>query len=531
VASPPAPDVGLGAPGATAAPRKPAEPAAPDVGLGAPGRQPARPTPVPMAEDVSLSLSDHVEVRPDDVKEAVRQSRIMPAVELPKDLEEPAPLSRPPVSRPMEAAKPAEPAAPAMSSRSPEPVVRDRRHEAETVEAPPLVRDEMLAQAQRSRPMQAVVPEPEPVAKAPEPVKTPEPVVAMAPEPVAKAPEPVAKAPEAKPTQPVAKPPVELPKPPVVAEKQPVVPPAPRSGTSPALIILLVLVVLGVGGFLVWKYVLQNDASGPSADNTPAAAPVKPAEPPPPPPAPAGKVALVAPAPDDLKVAKAGSIENILDATHVAAGDVVIRLVGDRPIEAQLDTLRKDLGKLKDQLEAATKKRDAAAPATQAAADADVAARQKALDAKQAQISTKQSELDAFVITAPANGAFTPSGKAGQKVGASDVVGKLQRDALPSVTFKVADPKAFTASAPVTVVANHQPVSCTVADVAADSIKVACPADPMLTDGADVTLAVPAAGSAVPAGTEPPATGSGSGSDSAAPPTVGSAEAGAGSSK
>jgi cytoskeletal protein RodZ len=322
-------------------------------------------------------------------------------------------------------------------------------------------------------------------------------------------------------SQPVAKPPVELPRPPVVAEKTPVAPPAPKK-TSPVLVIVLILVVLGVGGFLVWKYVLQNDAS-PSASNTPATAPVAPPAPTPPPApvAPTAKIALVAPPADEIKVGKAGTVENILAQTQVKAGDALVRLVGDRPLEAQLDTLRKELGKLRDQLDAATKKRDAATPATKTAADVDVAARQKALDAKQAQISTKQGDLDALVISAPADGAFSPSAQNNQKVAAGDVVAKLQRDAVPSVTFRVPDPKVFSATAPVVVMAKDQKLGCTVAEVGTDStVKVTCPADPTLVDGAEVTLALPGAGQA-----PPPAA---AGSDA---PQVGSSDPAAGSAK
>nr|MBA3820359.1 hypothetical protein [Deltaproteobacteria bacterium] len=76
-----APDFDLGAPGAPVA-AKPSRAAAEDVALGAPGRV----ADASSKADVSLDLADHAPVRADDVKEAVRQSKVMAAVELPKEL-------------------------------------------------------------------------------------------------------------------------------------------------------------------------------------------------------------------------------------------------------------------------------------------------------------------------------------------------------------------------------------------------------------------------------------------------------------
>jgi hypothetical protein len=101
----PVEDVALGAPGVQTpkVPKIPVE----DVALGAPGRN----TPVP-APDVSLDLSDHMAVGTDDVKEAVRASKVMTAVDVPKDLaavlDEPVSVPVKPVEKPAVVAKPVE---------------------------------------------------------------------------------------------------------------------------------------------------------------------------------------------------------------------------------------------------------------------------------------------------------------------------------------------------------------------------------------------------------------------------------------
>src|SRR5690606_19316899 len=75
-------------------------------------------------------------------------------------------------------------------------------------------------------------------------------------------------------------------------------PPAPsRSGVSPVLVAALVLVLLGAGGFAVWKFVLNKPKEAPPAttEQTEPTPPPPPEEPPPPPPETA-KLALEQPA-------------------------------------------------------------------------------------------------------------------------------------------------------------------------------------------------------------------------------------------
>ena len=86
-------DVGLGNAGAAARPHTPPVPAVEDIGLGAPGRsdfENEAPTSSAYEGDpptaVSMDLSEDMAVRPDDVKEAVRQSQVMRAVDVPQEL-------------------------------------------------------------------------------------------------------------------------------------------------------------------------------------------------------------------------------------------------------------------------------------------------------------------------------------------------------------------------------------------------------------------------------------------------------------
>jgi hypothetical protein len=303
----------------------------------------------------------------------------------------------------------------------------------------------------------------------------------------------------------MAKPPVELPQPPAA---KPMQPPAPRARVSPILVVLLILAVLGGGAFVVWKYVLEKQ--GPSVGTTtePAPVPVKPPPaPPPPPPAPASKIVLETPAPDEVKLTQPGQIETILpDNATVKAGDVIVRLVGDKPLEAEIAGISRDTKRLQAQLDAWTKRLETAQTsgnkAGEAAAEAELADRKKTMAAKQDLLATKTTALDKFLLHAERSGTFTPASKPGQKVAADDVVAKIQHEAAPSATFKVGDAKPFAANASIelSVGKGEQHVTCTIAEVQPDSVKVVCPADPALVSDADVTLK--------PAPAPAPATGS-----------------------
>ncbi|TMQ13502.1 MAG: hypothetical protein E6J91_18135 [Deltaproteobacteria bacterium] len=447
-AMPSAPDLALGAAGAGAQRTTRPTPAPPhDVALGAPGTRPGRPTPAP--SDVSVDLADHMAVRPDDVKEAVRASRVMAAVEVPTEVDErptaragavePA-LERPELGRPMDIA------------RSPD-----------------------LLRSPESRPPEARPPESRPPEARP-PDSRPEIRVGKSP-------------PSRQPV--VAKPPVELP-PPVSSggtdrtQKSPP-PPEARPSVSPALIVVAIIVVLGAGAFLVWKYVLDKPTAGVDTTTTSTAPPVKPAPPAPPPaPPPTAKVEL------EIK-------EN---------DTIIVRLSGDRPLEGELTALRRDKKKLEDLIDAATKRRDAARAAgnkaAEAAASTEINDRQKALNAKEAQVANKSRELESFLVRAPAGGVFTQAAKNGAKLPADAPVGTIQRDAIPTATFHVGNTRSFASNAGVEVAIGKGELrlTCTVVDVGTDTVKVTCPPDPELTNGTDVTLKTPTA--TAPEAPEPP---------------------------
>jgi hypothetical protein len=258
---------------------------------------------------------------------------------------------------------------------------------------------------------------------------------------------------------------------------------------SPVLLVLLILAVIGAGVFLVWKYVLDKPAGDQTSEApTQPTAPTKPV-PPPAPPAPAGKLALDTPAPIDVKAA--GTVEWIeANDKAVKTGDVIAKLAGQAPIQAALDGLKKDSDKAATAVDAAQKDLAAAKDdAAKAAAQTKVDAAKKAQDTKQAALTAKQADLDKFLVKSPADGKLAVIAKTGAKVTDADVLAKVTQEPMLAAVFTAPGGK-YVSGSPATLAlkGTDKKLSCTVADVQGDQVKVVCTADASIPAGADVTL-------------------------------------------
>ena len=473
---PKAPELALGAPGASAAkaPRAPAE----NVTLGASGAAPASAV---VQENMSLDLSDQVVVRPDDVKEAVRQSKVMSAVDVPKDLMDSLEdKPQKPATRPgaKAAGKPAE-AKPVAATRPTEPTQPiEKPVAAKPIEQP------VAAQVEPPKPL--VIEKPAIVAKPVDPVKAP----------------------------------VEAKKP--AADKEPVVPTAPESRTSPVLIVLLILAVLAVGAYLAWKYLIRKTTDEPQTTGQvvtpPAPEEIKPPEvtTPPPPPVVVSLLALETLAPLEVKAAGAGRLEPFPAAKVVKRGDVIAVLDGSRKLKGEMALLTREIERVGKQVSDAQKKLDEAtagnrpAPVVKDLTDR-LADRVQSKTTKETALAAKQAELDKLTIKAPVDGRITYVAKPATAVTADTTIASIAPAPSLTTTFKTDGAPAIASSVLLKVKDTETTLTCTVAQVDADGVKVACPVDSAL-DGKEVTYAGP-----VSAETQTPVPG--------APPVEGDAPA------
>ncbi|HWO25968.1 MAG TPA: hypothetical protein VNO30_44880 [Kofleriaceae bacterium] len=462
-------------PAAAAGAAKPAAAAATPQKPAAAAAKPAQP-PGAISE-VSIDLSEHLAVGKEDVKEAVRQSRVMSAIELPAEMgggpaEKPAAApSRPPerpTPRPMPAERPAakQPERPvAVEAKQPERPV--------AVEAKQPERPVAVEAKQPERPVAVEVKQPE----RPVEVKQPErPVEAKQPE---------------RPIE--AKPPVELPK---VPEKQPVTPPGPQRRVSPVLIVVILL-VLGGAAFAVWKFVLSAPAEKAPPVSVAPPTPAPPPEPPKPaaPPSVTAKVEVNAGAAKTILAVFPGTIEWIeANDKDAKSGDVIVKMAGYRPLEAQISVLKKEAGKLQNELDDAITARDTATGADEATTkklQAKAAAAEKAANEKAEQLLRKTEQIEKLYVRLTLDGKLTTLKKVGEKLPENTPVASVQPPPMASATFKVPPAMRIEVGLTTALRLGEKLLTCEVVESEEEKLRIICPNEPDFVEGAPVSWQLP----------------------------------------
>jgi hypothetical protein len=435
---PKAAEIELGNPGAAAATAKPPRPPVEDVALGAPGAAAAKPA---ARSEVSLDLSEHMGVKPDDVKEAVRQSKVMTAVEVPKDLLEASakPVVAPPVAAKVEA-KPVEA----------KPV------EAKPVEAKPAKQPPVEAKAAKPVTQPVVVAEKKPVQPtAPKqgvsPVLIILLVLAIGGAGAYFAWRYLLKG-KSDTTAQVQPPPVTPASGSVAAPETPPAPPPPKGKIQ---------IVSGEPRDILSVFagsIETIDATERDIDTSDILA----------------------------KLTGAKRVETDLAAL-------------DKEIERRM-TVVKNAESAREKLNPAPAEGSggsAAAPAkppTEAqtkAADAAVDKAQKALEDKQNERGTKEEVLEKLYVRAPFEGHITITAKQGQKIEENTPIAKITPKAAPTVKFTLDKNMTLDRGIAVPIRANEKMYTCEVSDSNVDGTTVVCRTNTEgLTDGAEAILLV-----------------------------------------
>ena len=424
-------DIDLGAPGVAAAAKAPRV-TVEDVQLGAPG---ARVAPQQPRSEVSIDLADHMGVKPDDVKEAVRQSKQMSAVELPKDLIEQAeaPVPPPKVVPP------------------PRPTPRPMEAQSPPVEAP--------------RPTPAVEKKPEP-----------------RPEPKVEAKKPVEKKPE-----------------PRIVEKQKAPTAPREGVSPVLIILLILAIGGAGAYFAwryLLREKVDQTAQVKQPPVTPGSGSVQqPPKPPPAPPAPSAKIAIVPGAERDILSVFPGTVESI-DTTErdVESSDVLAKLAGAKRIEAELVGFDKDIERKLGHLKKAQEAREALNPpappeggsgepppapkpvpeAKIKAADAAVDRATTELEKKQNDRAAREEELEKLCVRAPYEGHVKIFATKGQKIAENTLVAKITAKPAPTATFKMAKNAVLERGLSVPLKVGEKMYTCEVADSSVDGTRVVC---------------------------------------------------------
>ncbi len=474
------------------------------------------PRPVPLAgndEEISTDLSDHLAISASDVKDAVRASRVMSAVEMPADIA--ATLAAAEADQEARAAADKAAAAEKLAAEklaaeklaadkaaaeklAAEKLAADKvaadKAAAEKAAAEKLAADKAAAdkaaadKAATDKAAQAVV---KPVEKT-----TTKPVEKAADKPTDKAAtKPTDKA-ATKPTDKAATKPTDK-------AAKPVEPPAePR--TSRALIALLIITILLAGTYLVWTQLLKKplpwEKAPPAttAATTPPTNPARPEPPPPPPPPPSSMLKAAVSAPVDVAAGRQGTVaEVVADGSTVVAGDVLVRFAANPGLTKQHAAKKKrlevDLPKVIAEL---TAKRDAAQVANKPEAiknwqeklDRQLAAK-TALEPEVASLTT---QLDAFAVKAQLGGTVAVKVAKNAKVTKiEDVVASITAPTKLVAQFTPNQGKVYSVAQSVRVTVKATPTqaaNCTVTAVEGAMVTVECPGDAGLVGDTEITL-------------------------------------------
>jgi len=442
-------------------------------------------------DEVSVALSDHLAVSASDVKEAVRASKVMAAVDVPSDVLEQLEADE---------ARAREEAAAAAAAR--EKIVAEAAQAEAAQEA--AARAATLAAREAS---------------AREALER-EAAVTTAREAAAREARPVSDLPEIPVGVSKKKADKKADKEPVVAAKEPPATTpveAPQRGASRALWLLLLLAIVIAGGYLVWTKVLkkplpwepkdeavESTASGAGKTAPPGPTAVEPPPAPPPPPPPVATLAEKAGEVSNIVAGQVAALSFVIaDGSQVATGDAVLRFSGNAADEQKMVGFNYDIDKrYPKQIEDATKLRDkpGALPAAVKAQQAKIDEVSKKLEARKVERDALSTKLDALTIKAPIAGVVKLADKIakGTRTTADQSVASVTAPSSLTATFTVvaASQKVYTPDASVRVSVKATPdqkANCTSTAVenlsaGGSTVTVVCPADAGVASGTEIVL-------------------------------------------
>lgn len=393
-------------------------------------------------EEVSVDLTDHMRIRAADVQEAVRQSKVMPAVQAP-DLDG------------LDAGT---------AARGPGGDEEEDGSATTEREAP------RLAPPPRTKP---------PMAAATPTTELPDKPAQVSLDAGADGQSAGRSAFPAEHDEPLASP--------VVEKKS-------RTGLL-LLLLLLVAAAAGAGWYYFIFLPVQDAQSITPAVTTPEPEPEPPPEPEPEPPS--ATLASVAVEPVEVTAAGDGEIDEILPAgTEVGENDIVVKLDGYQRIQRRIEGRMSDVDRYNRRIAGAEEKKKEA----EEKGDESAAARyQRDIDREQNKITEREQEADAlraemepYFLRAAVAGKVATERAAGDRVAAGDTVFSVELPPRLEATFTLDEGDAPTKGAKVSLAAKgdgSKSDECVVTKSEGKQVTVSCASDGAFADGAEVVFA------------------------------------------
>jgi hypothetical protein len=276
--------------------------------------------------------------------------------------------------------------------------------------------------------------------------------------------------------------------------------PQPKSRLG---LLLLILLLVGAGAGAAYYFLIylpsQQEATVTPQPVTPQ--PVTP-EPPPKPAPPSAKLAAAPVDPVPVTAAAEGEIKEILAAgAEVAENDVVAKLAGFETAQRKIDKAMSDAERYQKRIAASEEKKqkaEASSPGSGAKYQKDIDADQQKVAAREKEIEAARQEMEPYVVRAPIAGKITTDRAVGQKVAAGDTVFSIE---LPPrlqarFTIETGDVPGKHDKVKVAVKSDESKAgTCTVSEISeagaetkGREITVICPNAEPFADGAEVVL-------------------------------------------
>jgi hypothetical protein len=264
-------------------------------------------------------------------------------------------------------------------------------------------------------------------------------------------------------------------------------------------ILLLILLLVGAGAGAAYYFLIYLPAqqAGP-VEPPPVTPPTVTPEPPPKPALPSAKLAATPVEPVPVTASAEGEIKAILAAgTEVAENDVVVKLAGYEIAQRKVDGVMGDVERYQKRVASAEEKKQKAEASSAGSGERyqkEIERDQQKIAAREQEAEAARKEMEPYLVRAPIAGKIATERAAGQKVAAGDAVFSIELPPRLQASFKVETGDVPGKHDKVNVAAKSDESkagTCTVSGVSETNereITVICPSVEPFADGAEVVL-------------------------------------------
>lgn len=260
------------------------------------------------------------------------------------------------------------------------------------------------------------------------------------------------------------------------------------------LLLLLLLVAAGAGAAYYFLIYLPAQETAPVEPTSPATQVPATPEPPKPEP-PSAKLAAVPVPAVPVAAAREGKIKEILTSgTEVEENAIVVKLAGDEAFQRKIDALMIDVERYRKRITENEEKKAAAeakSPGSGERYQREIERTQQKLADKEAGVEAERKEMEAYLLRAPIAGKVVTESAVDQSIAAGDSVFSIELPPRLQATFTIEAGEVPDQGAAVEVAVKgdeSKAGTCVVAESKDKDITVACPGDAPFADGTELVL-------------------------------------------